>query len=301
MEEARVVVIGGGQASFGATRSWPICSVTRRATICPFAREYGSTAWSKGRAGASCCGHPTVMSSARPWWCARGPTSDRTGRTSSVPSRPGSSSSMPRRTPSRMRFPTADVGDRQRPDRLPDRRGPPAVGPGGVPRLRAGAVAAATPRRPRHRHLAEGDRLLRRAAQRAPLPRRPPLFANVQATGRDGGHDLHYRVLQTMGVELLGRLTAVEGSRASFADDLHESVAFGDGRYADTRNILTEQIAGKGRPAPTLPEPVPFGPTHRANFRSTDSVRSSSRQGSGRTTRAGCASRLRRPGLSDHR
>ena len=32
------------------------------------------------------------------------------------------------------------------------------------------------------------------------------LFGNVQATGHGGGHDLHYRTLQKMGVTLLGRL-----------------------------------------------------------------------------------------------
>jgi len=60
------------------------------------------------------------------------------------------------------------------------------------------------------------------SALTSPLAR---LTANVQASGRGGGHDLHYRVLQTMGgVHLLGRLTAVEGNRARFAPDLLESV-----------------------------------------------------------------------------
>ena len=77
-----------------------------------------------------------------------------------------------------------------------------------VRRLRAGAWAA-SPRRPRHRHLAEGDELLRRAAQRSAAPA-ARLVANVQATGRGGGHDLHYRTLQAMGVQLLGRLAGIE-------------------------------------------------------------------------------------------
>jgi len=58
------------------------------------------------------------------------------------------------------------------------------------------------------------------------------LLANFQATGKAGGHDLHYRTLQAMGVELLGRLTGVGGHRAGFADDLIDSVAWGDARYA---------------------------------------------------------------------
>ena len=45
------------------------------------------------------------------------------------------------------------------------------VGPRGVPGLRTGAVAAAAARRPRHRHLAQGDHLLRHPAQRPALTR----------------------------------------------------------------------------------------------------------------------------------
>jgi cation diffusion facilitator CzcD-associated flavoprotein CzcO len=82
--------------------------------------------------------------------------------------------------------------------------------------------------------------------------------ANLQVTGTRGGHDLHYRTLQTMGVQLLGRLTGVEGNRARFADDLADSVAFGDARYADIRAALSNQLATKGRAAPELPDPPPF-------------------------------------------
>jgi len=41
-------------------------------------------------------------------------------------------------------------------------------------------------------------------------------------------------------VQLLGRLTCVEGHRARFADDLAESVALGDARNADIRAALRE-------------------------------------------------------------
>jgi cation diffusion facilitator CzcD-associated flavoprotein CzcO len=51
------------------------------------------------------------------------------------------------------------------------------------------------------------------------------LGANVLVSGQRGGHDLHYRTLQAMGVQLLGRLAGVEGHRASFAGDLGDSVA----------------------------------------------------------------------------
>lgn len=36
------------------------------------------------------------------------------------------------------------------------------------------------------------------------------------------------------------------GNRAYFAADLAESVAFGDARYRDVRQLLTEQLAAKG-------------------------------------------------------
>lgn len=81
------------------------------------------------------------------------------------------------------------------------------------------------------------------------------LTANVQATGARGGHDLNYRVLQAMGVTLTGRLTGVSNGRVTFADDLTESVAFGDARYADLSRMLRDQL---GDDAPELPEPDPF-------------------------------------------
>ena len=84
------------------------------------------------------------------------------------------------------------------------------------------------------------------------------LGANVQLTGRDGGHDLNYRVLQAMGVHLLGRLSGVQGYRASFAPDLADSVAFGDQRYQDLCRALREQLPAAGFDVPELPEPPPF-------------------------------------------
>jgi putative flavoprotein involved in K+ transport len=81
------------------------------------------------------------------------------------------------------------------------------------------------------------------------------LIANLQATGARGGHDLHYRVLADLGVRLVGHLRGIEGSRALFADDLADSVAFGDARYTDVRNLLMAEL---GEDAPSMPEPEPF-------------------------------------------
>jgi len=92
-------------------------------------------------------------------------------------------------------------------------------------------------------------------------PPRSRLAANVQTTGAGGGHDLHFRVLQQQGVTLAGRLTGVRDGRVTFADDLADSVAFGDARYADIRQLLTDQLGVKGLPMPELPSPSPFRAT----------------------------------------
>ena len=84
------------------------------------------------------------------------------------------------------------------------------------------------------------------------------LIANLQTTGARGGHDLNYRTLQALGVPLLGHLSGIDGYRADFADDLSESVAFGDARWADTRRLLTEQLSDQGVGVPQLPVPAPF-------------------------------------------
>lgn len=90
------------------------------------------------------------------------------------------------------------------------------------------------------------------------------LNANPQASGRGGGHDLHYRTLQAIGVALAGHLAAVDERSVRFAPDLAESVAFGDARYRDIRAVVHGSAAAQGLPAPEMPDPPPFvadGPT----------------------------------------
>jgi putative flavoprotein involved in K+ transport len=84
------------------------------------------------------------------------------------------------------------------------------------------------------------------------------LLANTQATGAAGGHDLHFRTLQQLGVVLLGHLSGVDGYRASFVDDLGASVAFGDARWDDSRALLTSALPALGYAVPALPIPEPF-------------------------------------------
>jgi putative flavoprotein involved in K+ transport len=81
------------------------------------------------------------------------------------------------------------------------------------------------------------------------------LIANVQATGARGGHDLHFRVLQGLGVELTGRLDRVSDGLVRFADDLAESIAFGDARYEDMRRFVRDRL---GSVADHLSDPEPF-------------------------------------------
>jgi putative flavoprotein involved in K+ transport len=84
------------------------------------------------------------------------------------------------------------------------------------------------------------------------------LNANVLATGARGGHDLHLRTLQALGVTLLGHLSGADGGRARFAPDLAESVAWGDERHRMLAGLFRKLAAERGLPEPELPEPEPF-------------------------------------------
>jgi putative flavoprotein involved in K+ transport len=84
------------------------------------------------------------------------------------------------------------------------------------------------------------------------------LAANILATGRDGGHDLHLRTLHAAGVTLLGRFLGVDDGRARFAPDLAESVAWGDDRYREFRDLVAGAVRDRGLRDPQLPDPPPF-------------------------------------------
>jgi putative flavoprotein involved in K+ transport len=86
------------------------------------------------------------------------------------------------------------------------------------------------------------------------------LAANVQVTGRDGGHDLNYRTLRELGVTLAGRFRGAEDGGLYFGPDLADSVAFGDARYADLGTVIHDHCARAGIDAPELPDPPPFDP-----------------------------------------
>jgi len=90
-----------------------------------------------------------------------------------------------------------------------------------------------------------------------PLPA-ARLLGNPQSTGHGGGHDLHYRTLRALGVELLGRYLGADGSRVQLADDLEASVEFGDARWADIRKYIDDLCAKKGLPRPAYDIPPPL-------------------------------------------
>lgn len=84
------------------------------------------------------------------------------------------------------------------------------------------------------------------------------LAANVQSTGIDGGHDLHYRTLQAMGVTLLGHFTGADDHHARFAPDLEETVAWADQRHAQLVGLVNRVAAERGLPPPGIDEPQAF-------------------------------------------
>jgi putative flavoprotein involved in K+ transport len=84
------------------------------------------------------------------------------------------------------------------------------------------------------------------------------LAGNPQASGRDGGHDMHFRTLQKLGVQLLGRFSHADAAKLYFEPDLAESVAFGDARYSDACNLIAEHCKSSGISIPHLPDPPRF-------------------------------------------
>jgi putative flavoprotein involved in K+ transport len=54
------------------------------------------------------------------------------------------------------------------------------------------------------------------------------LLSNPLTSGHGGGHDLHYRTLHAMGVELLGRYTGAGDGKVHFSGDIAQSMEFGD-------------------------------------------------------------------------
>jgi putative flavoprotein involved in K+ transport len=58
------------------------------------------------------------------------------------------------------------------------------------------------------------------------------LMGNVLSTGHGGGHDLHYRTLHALGVELVGRYAGADEGKVHFAGDLVQSIDAADAMSA---------------------------------------------------------------------
>jgi putative flavoprotein involved in K+ transport len=86
------------------------------------------------------------------------------------------------------------------------------------------------------------------------------LGANLLATGRGGGHDLHLRTLRAMGVTLLGRFLGADDRGMRFAPDLAQSMAWGDARYSEFMRLIREFAGERDLPQPETAEPEPFDP-----------------------------------------
>lgn len=94
------------------------------------------------------------------------------------------------------------------------------------------------------------------SAPSASLPPAARLFANIVASGHDGGHDLNLRTLHERGVQLLGHFAGAEGHQARFRADLAQSVAWGDERFRQLRDLFTRLADERGLPVPDMPDPT---------------------------------------------
>jgi putative flavoprotein involved in K+ transport len=84
------------------------------------------------------------------------------------------------------------------------------------------------------------------------------LGANPLATGHGRGHDLNLRTLRAIGVTLVGHFLGATGHTAHFAPDLAGSVAWGDDRYRDLRDLFHRTADDRGMHRPDMPDPEPF-------------------------------------------
>jgi putative flavoprotein involved in K+ transport len=84
------------------------------------------------------------------------------------------------------------------------------------------------------------------------------LAANLTASGIDGGHDLHPRVLRAKGVTLTGHFAGADGGRLRFDDDLETTIAWDDARYREFAGLVEALCAERGITTPELPDPEPF-------------------------------------------
>lgn len=90
------------------------------------------------------------------------------------------------------------------------------------------------------------------------LPGEARLAANILASGHGGGHDMHLRTIQALGVTLTGHFRGVTDKAAHFAADLAESVAWGDARYQQIKGLVQTVAKRDGLDVSDLKDPEPF-------------------------------------------
>jgi putative flavoprotein involved in K+ transport len=84
------------------------------------------------------------------------------------------------------------------------------------------------------------------------------LFGNIVATGHGGGHDLHLRTLQALGVVLGGHFLGAVDGRVRLAPNLAEIAAASDERHAQFMSLVRELVVTRGLKDPGIPAPEPF-------------------------------------------
>ncbi len=87
------------------------------------------------------------------------------------------------------------------------------------------------------------------------------LGGNVLSTGHGGGHDLHYRTLHALGVELVGRYAGAEDGRVNFAGDLAQSIDGADALAAAFKKRVDALCEERGLANPwEMPPPMQVDP-----------------------------------------
>jgi putative flavoprotein involved in K+ transport len=82
------------------------------------------------------------------------------------------------------------------------------------------------------------------------------LLSNPLASGHDGGHDLHYRTLHELGVELVGKFSGASDGKVHFTE-LNEVVAAGDALAGTLKKWFDALCDKRGLPHPwELPPPL---------------------------------------------
>lgn len=90
------------------------------------------------------------------------------------------------------------------------------------------------------------------------VPSEARLAANILASGHGGGHDMHLRTIQKLGVTLTGYFRGATDTTAHFAQDLIENVAWGDERYQQIKGLVGAVVESHGLDAPDMEDPAPF-------------------------------------------